>query len=207
MADNDKSSLDPEVIGTEGQTPTIEPCPFCGSRCEEYAGRVRCTSCHCGYQAGCHSTPQETIAAHNERCRLVRLGKAAEKLKKNPPLCSTVLKHATHCEWKAWNAAVRACLDRFEVKGGECLKPAQGTWNYRVLAHDDGEGRYCCVHEVYYDEAGNITSWTERVDPLSEIRIKDSVNWVLTKLREAHKKPTLVESEDGKTLVEEKGGE
>lgn len=44
------------------------------------------------------------------------------------------------------------------------------AWNYRVLQYDDGTYG---VHEVYYNDAGNITAHTERSfcsgDTLDEI--------------------------------------
>lgn len=38
------------------------------------------------------------------------------------------------------------------------------TWNYRVIRRErgDGEGDSFQVHEVYYDDAGAITMWSER---------------------------------------------
>lgn len=31
------------------------------------------------------------------------------------------------------------------------------TWNYRVIQHED----YCGLHELYYDDGGVITGYTE----------------------------------------------
>ena len=35
------------------------------------------------------------------------------------------------------------------------------TWNYRIIKHDAKKPYYYAVHEVLYDENGNVTSWTE----------------------------------------------
>jgi hypothetical protein len=32
------------------------------------------------------------------------------------------------------------------------------TWNYRIIIGDSG----CALHEVHYDNAGKVVSWTER---------------------------------------------
>jgi len=34
-------------------------------------------------------------------------------------------------------------------------------WNYRVLRRRIGSHETCSVHEVYYDNNGHISSWTE----------------------------------------------
>jgi len=39
-------------------------------------------------------------------------------------------------------------------------------WNYRVIKHDEAENPYFAMHEVYYDEIGDIEGWTiESVNP------------------------------------------
>lgn len=38
------------------------------------------------------------------------------------------------------------------------------TWNYRVVKYDEqanSQSEYFAIHEVYYNEDGNIVSWTE----------------------------------------------
>ena len=43
------------------------------------------------------------------------------------------------------------------------------TWNYRIIHHDDVPQPFFAIHEVFYDEAGNITSWTaEPIDITAE---------------------------------------
>jgi len=36
------------------------------------------------------------------------------------------------------------------------------SWNYRIIARKDHDDFHFAIHEVYYDENGNPTSWTER---------------------------------------------
>jgi hypothetical protein len=35
------------------------------------------------------------------------------------------------------------------------------AWNYRVVRFETGHISYCQIHEVYYDEFGNITAVSE----------------------------------------------
>ena len=37
----------------------------------------------------------------------------------------------------------------------------KSTWNYRVMAHEEGEDIWFQVHEVYYDKNGKPNSYTE----------------------------------------------
>ena len=40
------------------------------------------------------------------------------------------------------------------------------SWNYRVMCHEyDGEISYC-IHEVYYDDDGKVTGWTQSASAL-----------------------------------------
>lgn len=34
------------------------------------------------------------------------------------------------------------------------------TWNYRIIHHDSQKHPYFAVHEVFYNEHGDITNWT-----------------------------------------------
>lgn len=79
------------------------------------------------------------------------------------------------------------------------------TWNYRVikrLADNVGEvSAYYRIHEVYYDEKGRPTSWTENcIEPIGDSpkELEEDLRLMLKALRE----PVLVE-ENGK-LVERK---
>lgn len=38
------------------------------------------------------------------------------------------------------------------------------TWNHRLIKHNLKKPAFLAVHEVYYDDAGKITSWT--MDPI-----------------------------------------
>lgn len=57
----------------------LEPCPFCGARCEAArAANQVFVSCsreypHCWYRSPSYSTPDEAIAAHNAVARPKRL--------------------------------------------------------------------------------------------------------------------------------------
>ena len=39
------------------------------------------------------------------------------------------------------------------------------TWNYKIIHHDTEERPYFAIHEVLYDERGEIANWT--TDPIS----------------------------------------
>ena len=43
------------------------------------------------------------------------------------------------------------------------------SWNYRVIFQDDCYS----IHEVYYDDEGNIESWTERAVGISGETIRE----------------------------------
>jgi hypothetical protein len=43
------------------------------------------------------------------------------------------------------------------------------TWNYRIIKHDAAKHNYFAIHEVFYDDKGKITNWTERpIDIIGE---------------------------------------
>lgn len=44
------------------------------------------------------------------------------------------------------------------------------TWNYRLMKHENDKGEvFYGVHEVYYDENGDIEGWSEEsVSPVKE---------------------------------------
>lgn len=62
-------------------------------------------------------------------------------------------------------------------------------WNYRVMIHPDvkGDEVYQAIHEVYYDDDGKVTGWTD--SPISVGG--EDVAWVLDRMREALEKPVL----------------
>lgn len=39
------------------------------------------------------------------------------------------------------------------------------TWNYRAVKTEHTDGPTFCIHEVYYNDDGDITAWS--VDPIS----------------------------------------
>lgn len=74
------------------------------------------------------------------------------------------------------------------------------TWNYRIIMHDKSKPKYFAVHEIYYDEKGNIESWT--ADPINITG--DSKQEILKTLKhmiEDTKHSILQESELEKNLT------
>jgi hypothetical protein len=65
------------------------------------------------------------------------------------------------------------------------------TWNYRVMKRKNDAGIYDFgIHEVYYDEHGNINSWTE--NPLTPTcSSEEDLQYELTKMMEAFKQEAL----------------
>lgn len=77
-----------------------------------------------------------------------------------------------------------------------------GTWNYRVMVDHRGYENVVAVHEVYYDDDGKVTGWTENpVQAMSTMvdEDSDSLDWVLEKMTEALTRPHL-DYETGKEL-------
>lgn len=68
------------------------------------------------------------------------------------------------------------------------------TWNYRIIQHDGSSPVYYEVHEVFYDEAGKITSWTS--DPIDLTgESKSGIDRTLKQISSDCKQPVLSESE------------
>lgn len=66
-------------------------------------------------------------------------------------------------------------------------------WNYRVLMRPDPtEGETYEIHEVYYDEGGEITMWTERPAEIEESSV-ESLRSTLTHMLDALDKQPLRE--------------
>jgi ribosomal protein S3 len=43
------------------------------------------------------------------------------------------------------------------------------TWNYRIIKHGSAKHNHFAIHEVFYDDKGKITNWTERpIDIIGE---------------------------------------
>ncbi len=65
------------------------------------------------------------------------------------------------------------------------------TWNYRIMKRKDEIGEYeFGIYEVYYDENGNVSCWTEKslipTNTTAEDLFQD-----MTIMMEAFKKSTL----------------
>ncbi|MBI2009336.1 hypothetical protein HYS84_02900 [Candidatus Saccharibacteria bacterium] len=72
-------------------------------------------------------------------------------------------------------------------------------WNYRIIEHDKSKPAYFAVHEVYYDEKGNIEGWTE--DPINVVGDnKTEVTMIIQHISADTKRPILKESELEKNL-------
>ncbi|MEL7561233.1 hypothetical protein [Stutzerimonas chloritidismutans] len=73
------------------------------------------------------------------------------------------------------------------------------TWNYRVIKSQDPiEGATFKIHEVYYDQSGEIEMWTERPVVLEEGSM-ESLETTLKYMLDATRKPPLEEASiDGK---------
>ncbi len=66
-------------------------------------------------------------------------------------------------------------------------------WNYRVLMRQDPvEGETYEIHEIYYDEDGEISMWTERPAEVEEGSV-ESLRHTLTHMLDALDKPPLRE--------------
>ncbi len=68
------------------------------------------------------------------------------------------------------------------------------TWNYRIIKHDAEKPSYFAVHEVFYNDKGKITSWTE--NPIDIIgQSNNDIKSILKRIILDIKRPTLKESE------------
>lgn len=64
-------------------------------------------------------------------------------------------------------------------------------WNYRIMRHTDAYGReYYAIHESYYNDAGEVTAWTdEPAEVVSET--KDGIKEELEKMLRAVDYPVV----------------
>ncbi len=67
------------------------------------------------------------------------------------------------------------------------------TWNYRIIKHDLRRPTYFAVHEVFYDDGGNITSWTSDAIDLTGGSRKDILA-TLAQITDDLKTPVLYET-------------
>jgi len=63
------------------------------------------------------------------------------------------------------------------------------TWNYRIIAHKDGDSYYYEIHEVYYDKTGKPDGYTKNATVGSESI--EGIEWSLEKMKECLSKPIL----------------
>jgi hypothetical protein len=77
------------------------------------------------------------------------------------------------------------------------------TWNYRVIEHLDEKGyKWWGIHEVYYDEEGNLMGYIEDKNAMMFFdegddigNCQESFSWTLDRMREALNKPVLLEED------------
>jgi len=68
------------------------------------------------------------------------------------------------------------------------------TWNYRIIEHDSENRSYFAIHEVFYNNKGEITSFTENpIDIVGESKI--DIKNILKQMTLDTTTPTLKESE------------
>ena len=70
------------------------------------------------------------------------------------------------------------------------------TWNYRVMKKKNSEGSFDFgIYEVYYDENGKVSSWTqESLTPVGSS--SDDLEYKMKVMMEAFKKETLEYKEE-----------
>ena len=73
------------------------------------------------------------------------------------------------------------------------------TWNYRIIKHNTSKQNHFALHEVFYDDKGKITSWTEQpIDIVGES--KADIERALKQMLLDIDTPVLTESELLKNL-------
>lgn len=72
------------------------------------------------------------------------------------------------------------------------------TWNYRIMKKKNSEGSFDFgIYEVYYDENGKVSSWTqESMTPVCSS--SDDLEYEIKVMMEAFKKETLEFKEEEK---------
>lgn len=73
------------------------------------------------------------------------------------------------------------------------------NWNYRIIKQDTEEVPYFAVHEVYYNKAGQIISWTAEPIAVTGESRTDILN-ILKQITEDCTLPCLSETEITKTI-------
>jgi hypothetical protein len=68
------------------------------------------------------------------------------------------------------------------------------TWNYRIIKLDQTKRGYFAVHEVFYNDKGKITNWTEHpIDITGESKVE--IKRILKQMTLDVETPVLIESE------------
>jgi len=79
------------------------------------------------------------------------------------------------------------------------------SWNYRVMKHvgaPDGTNDWFAIHEVYYDNNGNVASWTvDEIAPISDH--EGGLLEIIDLMRGCLNKPTLELNEAGELVKRE----
>jgi hypothetical protein len=68
------------------------------------------------------------------------------------------------------------------------------TWDYRIIKHDTVKSGHFAIHEVYYDDKGNVEAWTEEPIEIigsSKSEIVKDMEYIISDI----KQPILNESE------------
>jgi hypothetical protein len=74
------------------------------------------------------------------------------------------------------------------------MKADYMTWNYRIIKHDETKRTYFAIHEVFYNDKGKITNWTEQpIDITGESKVE--IKRILKKMTLDIETPVLTESE------------
>lgn len=77
------------------------------------------------------------------------------------------------------------------------------TWNHRLIKHDLKQPAYLAVHEVFYDDTGRISSWTQDPIDLTEGN-RTEIMRLLTQITNDIKTPILSEAKLIKRLESSK---
>jgi hypothetical protein len=64
------------------------------------------------------------------------------------------------------------------------------SWNYRIIAHPDGDELFYMIHEVHYDKDGNPRSYSKDAATIggSDCSV---INWILSEIKECLDKPII----------------
>jgi len=74
------------------------------------------------------------------------------------------------------------------------------TWNYRIIKHDSKKPGFFAVHEVFFNNKGKITSWTE--NPIDIVgNSKTDIKSIIKQITLNIETPTLMESEFLESLI------